>query len=87
MTIEAPTLTQGGTGILKVTITSPVIKSFTVTAIAAGGQVTVTPPTSQSFSNVSKPVIAQFNLRAKKKEGWISVSGPCGSESVLVLVQ
>lgn len=87
MTIETPTLMQNGSGVLKATITSPVIKSFTVTAIAAGGQVTVSPPTSQSFSNVSKPVIAQFNLRAKKKEGWISVSGPCGSESVLVLVQ
>lgn len=84
MSISAPTLAPGGSGILKVTLTSPINRTFTVTAIAAGGQVTVNPPTSQSFSNVTSTIVVQFKIQAKKKEGWISVSGPCGSESVLV---
>jgi hypothetical protein len=85
MAIDAPTLRQWTSGLLRVTINSPVAQSFTLTVTPETGQLAVS-PRSRSFTAATN-VIATFTLTAKKKSTSITVAGPCGNKTVLVNVQ
>jgi hypothetical protein len=83
MTVNSPVLPQWGSGKLVVTFTG-LTQPSSVNVSGTSGQVTVT-PISKQISGTS--MIAEFLLQAKKKASSVTVSGPCGSKSVMVNVQ
>lgn len=83
MTVNNPAVPQWGSGKLVITFTG-LTEPGTVKATATSGQVTVD-STPKQISGTS--VIAEILLQAKKKSSSITVSGPCGSQSVMVVVR
>jgi hypothetical protein len=84
MVVNSPTVPQWSAGKLVASFDNLSGGPFTVKAVAVSGQVTVdTAPKLVSGTSV----IAEFWLQAKKKSSSITVSGPCGSKTVLVNVQ
>src|ERR1051326_2269093 len=84
MTVNSPMLTQWSSGKLVVNL-SGFSSPSTLNATQTSGQLTVDPPTSRSISGSS--VIVEFGLQAKKKSSSVVVSGPCGSQTVMVNVR
>jgi hypothetical protein len=83
MTITAPTLAPWSSGKLVVNLTG-LTGPTTIRATAVSGQVTVS-PASKSVTGTSAAI--EFQLQAKKKSGNIVVTGPCGSQTVVVEVR
>ena len=84
MKIQVPTLAKWSTGKLVVTLTGLPNEFHTVRAVAETGQVTVdTQP--QSFTGTS--AILEFRVDSKKKSSRVTISGPCGSQTVTVNVK
>lgn len=83
MTTNSPTIPAWSTGKLVVTL-SGVPKSGVVSVTTTSGQVTVT-PASQPVALGS--AIVEFSLAVKKKSSDVVVSGPCGSQTILVNVK
>jgi hypothetical protein len=85
MTVSGPTLPQWSSGKLVVTFVN-LTQSGTVKAVASTGQVSVdTVP--QTINAGTSSYIAEFWLQSKKKSSSVTVSGPCGSKTVMVNVQ
>lgn len=83
MTVTAPTLAPWSSGKLVVNLTG-LTSPATIRATAVSGQVTVS-PASKSVTGTS--AIVEFQLQAKKKSGNILVTGPCGSQTIIVNVR
>jgi hypothetical protein len=83
MTVNSPVLAQWSQGKLIVTLVN-LTQTDTVRATSTSGQVTVD-PTPKVVSGTS--MIAEFWLNSKKKSGSVIVSGPCGSQTVMVNVK
>lgn len=86
MAVSAPVMAKWSSGVLKVSLTAPLPQTFTLTVRSDSGQVVVVAPTSQSFSNVAS-LSAEFKLQAKNKSANVTVSGPCGAKTVMVVVR
>jgi hypothetical protein len=84
MTVSVPTIPQWGSGKLVVNLSGLNVPG-TLTAAQTSGQVTVDWPTSRTITGTS--VIAEFGLQAKKKSSAVTISGPCGSQTVMVNVR
>lgn len=85
MAITAPIMAQWSSGVLIVSLTTPLPSSFTITVSPDSGQLTVT-PRSQSFSNVAS-LTTQWKVQSKKKSANVTIVGPCGSKTVFVRVE
>lgn len=83
MTVSSPVIPAWSSGKLVVTFTS-LTQAGSVSVTSTSGQVTVS-PAKQPISPTS--TIAEFLLQAKKKSSSVTVSGPCGSKTVMVTVQ
>ena len=83
MTIVVPVLQAWGSGKLTVTLTG-IPKTSTISATATSGQVTVM--TAPQTINLGSAIV-EIQLQAKRKSSNVTVSGPCGSQTVLVNVQ
>src|SRR6185369_5855558 len=81
--INAPVLSQWSSGKLVVTFTG-LTSPANVTVTPTTGQLTVL-PSSRQVSGTS--MIAEFLLQSKKKSSSVVVSGPCGSQTVPVIVK
>lgn len=81
------TLSQWSNGKLVVNL-SGLTGPATVKIVSASGQITVMPPTSKSINpGTATSAIVEFQLQAKKKSGTVTVSGPCGTQTVVVNVR
>lgn len=85
MAVTVPAMVKWSSGVLSISLTSPLPQSFTLTATSDSGQVTVS-PRSQSFNNVAS-LSATFKLQSKNKSANVTVVGPCGSKAVMVIVR
>lgn len=83
MTVNNPVLSAWGTGKLAVTL-SGLKEPTIIRATATSGQVTVSPA---SISVTGTSAIVEFQLQAKKKSSSVVVSGPCGTQTVMVTVR
>lgn len=83
MTISAPVLAAWSSGKLVVSL-SGITVSGMITVTQTTGQVTVSP---QSRLVGSSGMVAEFLLQAKKKSSDVVVSGPCGTQTVNVVVR
>lgn len=86
MIVTAPALPRWSSGILSINLKLPAPQSFTITARSESGQVSVIPQRTPEFSNVTS-VSATFKLQTKNKGANVVVTGPCGSKTVMVLIQ
>ncbi len=84
MLVSDVTMPQWSSGKLVVNI-SGFNSPATVSATQTSGQVMVDWPTTRTISGSS--VIIEFGLETKKKSSSVTVSGPCGSKTVMVNVQ
>jgi len=85
MMVSSPTIPAWGTGKLIVTLTG-LTGPGEVKVTSNSGQITVT-PNSKPVSPDTTSVIAEFQLQAKKKSGTVTVSGPCGTQTVTIPVR
>jgi hypothetical protein len=85
VSVEPPVLAQWGTGKLVVTL-SGLSGPATIRVTANTGQVSVSPP-SQSVASGATSAIVEFSLQAKKKSSSMVVTGPCGTQTVMVNVR
>lgn len=80
-----PVLSQWSTGKLVVNL-SGLTEPSTIRVMSATGQIIVS-PASKPVIPGSTSVIAEFQLQSKKKSGSLTISGPCGSQTVMVNVK
>lgn len=86
MTITTPVMSQWSSGVLRVNVVNSPAISYSISVKSDSGQLWVTPITPTGFVNVTS-AIAEFNLQSKKKSTNVTVAGPCGSQSVMVVVR
>jgi hypothetical protein len=85
ISVQPAVLSQWGSGKLVVNL-SGLTEPGTIRVASATGQITVSPPTQPVTPNTTG-TIAEFRLQSKKKSGSVTVSGPCGSQIVNVIVK
>lgn len=86
MAVTPPVMARWSSGVLKVSLTAPLPQTFTLAVRSDSGQVVVVPPTTQPFANVAS-LSAEFKLQSKNKSANVTVSGPCGAKTVMVVVR
>jgi hypothetical protein len=86
MTVTAPVLPQWGSGKLVVTL-SGLIGPAIIKVVSVSGQITVNPSSKSVNPGNATSAIVEFQLQAKKKSGSVTVSGPCGTQTVVVNVR
>lgn len=86
LSISPATIPAWGTGKLVVTL-SGLTEAVTVKVTSSSGQVTVLPPTTVSVATSLTSSIIEFKLQVKRKSGSLTVSGPCGVQTISVPVK
>jgi outer membrane biosynthesis protein TonB len=86
LSLSPATIPAWGTGKLVVTL-SGLTEAVTVKVISSSGQVTVLTPTTVSVATSLTSSIIEFKLQVKRKSGSVTVSGPCGVQTISVPVK
>jgi len=84
--VNPSTLSQWSSGKLVVNLAG-LTGPTTIKVVSVTGQITVSPASKSINPGTATGAIVEFQLQSKKKSGSVTVSGPCGSQIVNVIVK